>query len=102
MLRSPAELKRVSRRRGRRTSRAGLQPLRALLLSEVAVEGSKWEMAGFTRRLEPQAVRKTQRALLSEPRESGFHHVGVLQCEIFVIKEHFDRGDNACGVTLVH
>ena len=59
-------------------------------------------MASFPRKLQHQAVGKTQSRARAEQVERSGHDVRILQYQVFVIQQHFDGGDKVGRAPWVH
>ena len=66
------------------------------------IECPKREVFGLPRRLQHEAVRETQRRPPTVPIECGRDNVSVLQAEMFVAEEHFNRRSDVAWTPLIH
>ncbi len=67
------------------------EPFRSLQAAEIAVKGAEGEMSSFTGDFQDQTVRETELGLLSVLFKGGVYGFSILDCETFVLQEHFDR-----------
>ena len=86
---------------GKVWGRTRLQPLGALELAEVLVEGPQGEMAGFACDLEDEAVGESQRRPFAILIQRGDDDIGIFNRDHLVIEEHFDRSCDLAVIEVV-
>ena len=70
--------------------------------SEQAIKRAEWQVPCLPRKLQHQAIGKTEGRARAEQLESKGNGVRILQCQVLVIKQHFDARRELGGAEFVH
>jgi hypothetical protein len=69
--------------------------------SERAIECAEWQVSGLASKMQHQAIGKPQGRPRTKEIERSRHNVRILQRQILVVEQHFERGGKLGGAELV-
>ena len=70
-------------------------------LAEGTIKSTKRQIPGLARQVQYQAVGKTQGRTRAKQIERRRNDVGILECQVLVMEQHFDGRGEGNGVTFV-